>query len=223
MQAKFYAVGLGPGRKGLITYRAVEVLQTSDVVFVPDSGSAEQVAFDIVKEFVAEDKIVKKNMPMCRDLSVLDKQHDLVAEEAAVFLRKNKSVAFANLGDPTIYGSVMYIHKRIKAMGGQTEIIPGVPSFCAAAASLDSSLCERGEPLHIIPASYGNLDEALRLDGCKVLMKAGHSYQAALDQIKKLGREAQTVARASMQGEEIYDSLEKARNASGYFTLIFVR
>ena len=52
------------------------------------------------------------------------------------------------------------------------ELIPGIPSFCAAAARLDISLSENSDELHIIPASYG-VEESMRLQGNEVFMKSG--------------------------------------------------
>ena len=79
---------------------------------------------------------------------------------------------FLTIGDPSIYSTCMYIHKRLKRMGYETELIPGIPSFCAAAARLDISLSENSDELHIIPASYG-VEESMRLQGTKVFMKSG--------------------------------------------------
>ena len=81
-------------------------------------------------------------------------------------------MVFITLGDPTVYSTCMYIHKRIRKQGYETRIVPGVPSFCAAAARLDQSLVENQEELHIIPASY-EIEEGLKMAGTKVLMKAG--------------------------------------------------
>ena len=48
----------------------------------------------------------------------------------------------------------------------KTEIINGVPSFCAVAAKLGDSLADRSEQLHIIPSNY-DIQEALKLPGNK--------------------------------------------------------
>ena len=45
-------------------------------------------------------------------------------------------------------------------------------SFCAVSARLNTGLVEKAEPLHVIPASY-QIEDALKLSGTKVLMKAG--------------------------------------------------
>mgnify|MGYP000650547084 FL=1 len=38
-------------------------------------------------------------------------------------------------------------------MGYEAEMVPGIPSFCAAASRINDSLAEKEEQIHIIPAS----------------------------------------------------------------------
>ena len=57
--------------------------------------------------------------------------------------------------DPTVYSTYLYVHKRVLADGYEAEIVPGVPSFCAAAARLGQSLGEGAEMIHIVPSSHG--------------------------------------------------------------------
>lgn len=90
-----------------------------------------------------------------------------------------KTVVFLTLGDPTIYSTYWYVHKRVAARGYAAELVPGVPSFCAAAAAMGRALCEDGEMLHIIPATHGRAEEGLALSGSKVLMKTGKSVLEA--------------------------------------------
>ena len=61
---------------------------------------------------------------------------------------------FLTLGDPTVYSTYMYIHKKIQNFGYDAEIVSGIPSFCAVAAKMGISLSEKAEELHVIPAVY---------------------------------------------------------------------
>ena len=49
-------------------------------------------------------------------------------------------------------------------------------------------LVEKAEPLHVIPASYP-VEEALRLSGTKVLMKAGKKMGRVKEELLKLDEE----------------------------------
>ena len=60
----------------------------------------------------------------------------------------------------------------MEAYGYETRVIPGVPSFCAAAAALKTGLGEMGDSIHILPGSYES-GEGLQLSGTKILMKTG--------------------------------------------------
>lgn len=71
-----------------------------------------------------------------------------------------------------MYSTYIYIHKRICDLGYDTEIVSGIASFCAVSARLNTGLVEKAEPLHVIPASY-QIEDAMKLPGTKVLMKAG--------------------------------------------------
>ena len=58
------------------------------------------------------------------------------------------------IGDPTVYSTYQYIHKRVVKGGYEAHIVNGVPSFCAAAGALGISLADNKEEIHVIPASY---------------------------------------------------------------------
>ena len=114
---------------------------------------------------------------MIRDGDKLKESHDKAARTVTAALEKGKDIAFLTLGDPSIYSTYIYIHTRVSAQGYETEIVPGIPSFCAAAARLNEGLTEASEALHIIPASYEGTEEALSLKGTRVLMKSGKSHR----------------------------------------------
>ncbi|MFQ9126002.1 MAG: SAM-dependent methyltransferase [Butyricicoccaceae bacterium] len=103
--------------------------------------------------------------------------------------------------------------------------IPGVPSFCAAAAKLGRALCEDGEMLHIIPASHGRGREGLALPGSKVLMKAGRGVLRVRDELRASGQleQAALVERCGMEGERVICDLDELDEPSGYFSIILVK
>lgn len=167
----------------------MHAIQESDVVAIPVSDSGlkkpgenadpkymqQCTAYQIVRQVysqIGEKEVIFLPMPMIKDREKLIEIHDEDAAFTAEKLNEGKDVVFLTIGDPSIYSTCMYIHKRLKRMGYETELIPGIPSFCAAAARLDISLSENSDELHIIPASYG-VEESMRLQGTKVFMKSG--------------------------------------------------
>ena len=164
-------------------------------------------------------------MPMTHDRAARDASHDAAADAICALIGEGKTVAFLTLGDPTVYSTAWYVHKRVAARGCEAELVPGVPSFCAAAARLGRALCEDGEMLHIIPASHGREREGLALPGSKVLMKAGRGVLRVRDELRESGQleQAALVERCGMEGERVVYDLDELDEPSGYFSIILVK
>ncbi|MEG2936734.1 MAG: precorrin-2 C(20)-methyltransferase, partial [Clostridium sp.] len=219
-----YGVGVGPGDKKFLTLAAVETLQNADIIAVPDTGG-EKTAMNIVSEFIVGKEILYCDMPMTRDESRLKVGHNSSADAIIEKLDAGTNVAFITLGDPCIYSTYMYVHRIILERGYEAKIISGVPSFCAGAAALNISLCDGGDALHIIPASYEGSDEFLRLSGNKVLMKSGKSLGKVKEALTELGYEnsSKMVECCAMANERTYQNLSEVPNESSYFSIIIVK
>ena len=207
-----YGVGVGPGDPELLTCKAVRIIRQADVIALPAETKENCVAYRIargaVKE-IDEKEFLFIPMPMTKDRAVLKESHDNGARAVEACLREGKQVAFLTLGDVTVYSTYLYIHRRVAADGFSAEIVNGIPSFCAAAARLGIGLAETKEELHIIPATYG-AEEALKLPGTKVLMKAGKK----LGKVKGLLKE---------NGGEVYRSADEIDENAGYYSLLIVK
>lgn len=225
IQGILYGVGVGPGDPELMTVKAQRVIRESDVVMVPRSGAGEQTALSIAADCIGDKPVFSCGMPMTHDRAARDASHDRAADEVCALLDEGKRVAFLTLGDPTVYSTYWYVHKRVAARGYRTEIVPGVPSFCAAAAKTGRALCMDGEMLHIIPASHGAADEGLDLPGGKVLMKAGRAILGVRDRLAARGEleNAVLVERCGMEGERVVTDLRGLDDPTGYFSIILVR
>ena len=159
---------------------------------------------------------------MIKDKQQLKEIHDKCAEKTEEILNMGKSVAFITLGDPTIYSTCLYVHKRLKEKGCETGLIPGIPSFCAAAARMDTGLVENREELHVIPASYG-IEESLELPGTKVLMKAGKKMPYVKQAVKEKSLQVQMVENCGLPGEKIYLDVEEIPDEASYYSLIVIK
>lgn len=220
----FYSIGVGPGDPLLLTLKAISIIKQCDIIAAPASGGIQNIALTIAKDYIVGKKIVECDMPMIRDKIKLEQSHQKATEQMVDFLDTGKSVAFLTIGDPSIYSTAMYLHKRLAKNGYDTVLIPGVPSFCAVAASLNTSLCEGSEPLHIIPASYNDTDHALTLRGNKVLMKSGKSISALRDRlIRDKSRASMMVECASMENERVHTTLETVGDGASYFSIILIK
>lgn len=218
-QGTFYAVGVGPGDPDLLTVKAINTMKACDVIALPRSGASENIALKIASQYIEGKEILECDMPMIKDQAQLALCHDRSADEIEKLLTQGRNVAFLTLGDPSIYSTVMYVHHRLTERGCRTAIIPGIPSFCGAAASLNVSLCERDEMLHIIPATYKGT-QTDSLEGTKVLMKSGKTIMKIRDELTE--KKAMMVERATMDDEKVYRDLNDLKEQSSYFSLIVI-
>lgn len=225
MFGKLYGVGVGPGDKELVTYKAVRILQESDIIMVPLMKSGERTAYDIVQDYIEGKTIIDCSMPMIKDIMKLRQNYENIADEVEKYLKEGKQVAFITLGDPTIYSTYMQINDIILHRGYETELIPGITSFCATAARLNMSLCERDETLTIIPSSYKNVRESLKRPGNKVLMKAGRDILEVRDILEEEGllEKAAMVECCGMKNERVFHDLKELDEKTSYFSLIVVK
>lgn len=223
MTGILYGVGVGPGDKNLLTLLAVQTLENADKIVVPDSGG-EKTALKIVEDYIKDKEKIFCSMPMTRDEEKLSAAHNETANTIIKELEAGYNIAFITLGDPTVYSTYMYIHRIILEKGYNATIINGVPSFCAVAAKLNISLCDKSEPLHIIPASYENTEELICLKGNKVLMKSGKQIKSVVSMLKEknLIDNAQMVECCFMENEKIYKDLNNLEESS-YFSVIVVK
>lgn len=225
MTGKLYGVGVGPGDPELITLKALRLTKEADILAFPGDDPRNSVAYKIMKgayQGIDTKEMLALPMPMIKEKEELKRVHDKGAQMIADSLEKGKNVVFLTLGDPTVYSTYLYIHKRVKQMGYPTEIVSGITSFCAVSAALDEGLVENAQQLHVIPASY-QIEEALKLPGTKVLMKAGKKIKEVKQQIKASGNQAVMIENCGMSEEKIYRCVEEIPDNAGYYSLIIVK
>lgn len=248
MRGTFTGIGVGPGDPELLTLKAVKLIRDCGVAAVPvsDPGlrapvyegneiplsdspcsaylekcAAYQIALRAVPELASKPKLFLP-MPMIRDKAVLKEIHDRDALAAAKLLDEGRDMVFLTLGDPTVYSTCMYVYKRLLRDGYSTALVPGITSFCAAAARLDIPLAENREEIHILPASYG-IEESLSLPGTKILMKAGKRMPEVKKLLAERYLETRMVQNCGMKDEQVFRSAEEIPEQAGYYSLIIVK
>ena len=224
-QGKLYGVGVGPGDPELLTIKAQRIIRQSPVLAVPDAGRGEKTALAIAGELAEGKQLLYCAAPMIRDEAQLDAAYEQNADLVCAQLDQGKDVAFLTLGDPTVYSTYLYLHRKVVARGYETEIIPGVPSFCAVAARLGMALCEKSERLLIVPASHKDMSDCMDLDANLVFMKAGKEIGALKDTLAHRGLldRASMVANCGMEGEAVYPRFADVPDGTGYFSVVLVK
>ncbi len=119
-------IGAGPGAADLITVRGQNFIRRSPVVLY--AGSL--VPPEIVAEAPMGARVID-TAPMNLDEIIAEMQEAHDAE---------KDVARVHSGDPALYGAVAEQMRRLDALDIPYDVIPGVPSYAAAAAAIKSEL-----------------------------------------------------------------------------------
>lgn len=228
MEGKLYGVGVGPGDPMLMTLKAVKTIEKCPVYAVPGLVKEQSVAYRIASEIVdlSDKECIEIEMPMTKNPQRLKEAHQKGAGQIKEVLDQGKDIAMLTLGDPTVYATYIYLHKAIAAMGYQTEIINGIPSFCAAAAKLNIPLTEKSQELHIIPASYGR-EEALAFRGTKIFMKAGSKMtelkRSLVKAEKEKAAEIYMVENCGMENEKLYQGAEHINEQASYYSVVICK
>ena len=227
MRGKLYSVGIGPGDPELMTLKAVRLLKECDVVALPEGDNGVLTAKQIVNQVVNLDEkpLLNIYMPMTKDMAKMNKAHREGADAIEKLLDEGKNVVFITLGCPTVYATCIYVHKLVLQDGYEAELVAGVTSICAVAARLNTSLCERQEPLIILPGSYKESTKFLDGPGNKVLMKSASEIGRVRDELRERGLldRAGMVERCGLPGERVYRNLEEIDPKSSYFSIILVK
>ena len=222
-----YGVGVGPGDPELLTLKAVRLLQRCPVIAAPRTKSGEALALDIVSRALPlEGKtILPLYFSMERDKVLIRAAHEKAADAIQLHLDAGEDVAMLNLGDVSIYATWGYLMDLLRERGYETAMIPGVPSFCAAAARLDATLVSWGSPLHIIPLGREPLEAGLTLPGAKVLMKAGSRLPELVEALRQTRQldSAVLVENCGLPGERVCTDLSRCPEDTGYFATVIVK
>ena len=126
MDGKVIFIGGGPGDPELLTLKAYNVIKKADVIIY--AGSL--VNKDVLS-CARKDSVIKNSASMNLDQIV-----ELMEES----VKDGKLVARVHTGDPAIYGAIGEQIELLREKGIEFDIIPGVSSFFAAAASLECEL-----------------------------------------------------------------------------------
>lgn len=225
MAGILYGVGVGPGDPEYMTLKAVRLIRENEVIAVPGPVAKETVAYRIAVQAVPElagKTLVPLEMPMTHDREEMERRHEHAADVLEDILRQGQNVIFLTLGDPTVYSTCLYVQKRLQARGYETELVSGVPSFCAAAARANVSLAEWNEQLHILPAAH-RLKDDLELPGNYVLMKSGKNMKQVKETLRASGRRVVMVENCGMESEHVYRGADEIPDSAGYYSLIIAK
>ena len=115
-------VGAGPGAPDLITRRGAALLQTADCIIYAGS--------------LVNPALLGLAGPDC----AIYNSAEMTLEQVLAVMKENeaahKTTVRLHTGDPCLYGAIQEQMDALDARGVDYEVVPGVSSFCGAAAAL---------------------------------------------------------------------------------------
>lgn len=227
-------VGVGPGDPELITRKAARLIAAAEVVAyhagVGKQSNARRIAAGLVPAGAVEEELRYPVTTGTTDhpggyVGAMAEFYEECAHRVVGHLELGRDVVLLAEGDPLFYGSSMYLLDRL---GGrfETEVVPGVPAFAAASATLAAPLARQQDVLTVLPGTLPEPELARRLadtDGA-VIMKLGRTFPAVRAALEQAGRldGARYVERASMPAERWLPVADVDPATVPYFSLIVV-
>ena len=124
--SKVYFIGAGPGDPDLITVKGRKIVESADVIIYAGS---------LVNKEIIDCR--KENSDLYNSATM---NLEEVMEVTINALKLGKTVARVHTGDPSIFGAIREQMDILDRENLEYEVIPGVSSFVAAAASLKKEL-----------------------------------------------------------------------------------
>ncbi len=228
-------VGVGPGDPELVTVKAVRILRTADVILVPstetsgdDPGRAEQIVATACPE--AAERIRRIPFRMGRRHGVGPERRDAwetsarAAEEA--YAAGATTVAFATVGDPSVYSTFSYLAAHIRATvpGLVVQVIPGITAMQALAATSLTPLVEGRERLTLLSVTDGldTVAEALDHADTVVAYKGGRRLADLLGLIREQGGTGVLGIDVGLPAETVIPLEQVDADRAPYFSTVIV-
>jgi len=174
---KVYFVGAGPGEPELLTLKGQRLMQQADVVVYTGS--------------LINRSILKYAKSSARKYDSAILHLDEIVGLIARSVKEGKRVVRLCSGDPSIYGATQEQIDMLRTQRIDCEVIPGVSSFLAAAASLKRELTLPGVSQTVIITRPGGRTPALKSESIARLAKHGATMVIFLgiQQIRRLCKE----------------------------------
>jgi len=228
-QGILYGIGVGPGDPDFITLKAVEILKKVDMVFAASSTkNSHSLAAEIAKPHLqASVPIQRLPFPMTRDKQAKEAAWQDNAATVIKVLEQGKNVAFITLGDCMTYSTYGYLIKYIKRLAPHIEIcsIPGITSYQAAAARINTPLVEGEESMVLLSGVMGGnkfrqiSDHADNVIFLKAYKNAG-DIAMALDEAGRADNSV-GIVKCGLEDEQIVSDVKVfAEKKPDYWTLI---
>ena len=125
-----FFIGAGPGAADLVTLRAARLIASAPVCLYAGA--------------LVPRELLDTAPPGARLVDTADLDLDQITAELVAAHEAGLDVARLHSGDPSVYSAMAEQMRRLDAAGVPYDVVPGVPAFAAAAASLKRELTVPG-------------------------------------------------------------------------------
>jgi precorrin-4/cobalt-precorrin-4 C11-methyltransferase len=125
-----FFVGAGPGAADLVTVRAARLIASCPVILYAGA--------------LVPRELLDTARPDARLVDTANLDLDAITAELVAAHEAGCDVARLHSGDPSVYSAMAEQMRRLDAAGVPYDVVPGVPAFAAAAASLKRELTVPG-------------------------------------------------------------------------------
>ena len=135
MKGKLFGVSVGPGDYKMITLRAKEALENSDIICFPAKAKgSSSFALSIIQQAIdiTDKRIEELVFSMDPRDEVRRESENVAIKRMCQLMDEGHNIAMITIGDAGVYSTYMYTDARIRSMGYETEVIPGISSFTLA-------------------------------------------------------------------------------------------
>jgi precorrin-2/cobalt-factor-2 C20-methyltransferase len=228
-------VGVGPGDPELITRKAVAVFERADVILVPsteasgdDAGRAEQIVLAACPDAAGKLRRVPFSMAQRRGVGTKRRQSWEASAQAAVdaFEAGAATVAFATVGDPSVYSTFSYLAAQVQAVVPDVDVsvVPGITAMQALAAASLTPLVEGRESLTLVPVTAGLDAVGAALDHADTVVayKGGRQLPDLLALVHDRGLDGVLGVNVGLPGQTITRLSEVQAAGAPYFSTVLV-
>ena len=210
-------VGAGPGAPDLITVRGMKLLQSAHVIIYAGS--------------LVNPELLNYAPPGCETHNSASMTLDEVIDTIKDGHGRGLNIVRLHTGDPSLYGAVREQMDKLQTLGIPFEVVPGVSSFCAAAAALNveytlpgvsqTLIITRMEGRTPVPeresvkklAAHGAsmvlfLSAGMLKELCAALIEGGYSSETPAALVYKASWPEQKILRGTL--EDIFQQAEAA-------------
>ncbi len=226
-------VGVGPGDPELVTVKAVKTLREADVVLVPstdpdapDAGRAEAIVLAACPEAATRLERIPFDMTPAATAPRLAAREASVRAALAAFDAGARTVAFATVGDPSVYSTFSYLAAGVRAglPDVAVGVVPGITAMQALAAASRTPLVEGRETLTLVPVTAGldAVGAALDGGGTVVAYKGGRQLAGVLSLVRAGGRDGVLGVDVGLPGEALTRLSDVDADRAPYFSTVLV-